>query len=671
MAEVSIIDSITTCLSSPVYDMVCKTGFDLKDNYDINSILSQDGEVYWKTIAEYLCYSESDQSVDYQRCVRLLGPMCQAVHLHLLSLTKDQFAVQYVSWFQWTNFPQLFLEIFDALQSLQLTAISLSLMKLTSCLERALGDVFLLIGKGCPFLLRDLLSSQELSEIFGPSVMDLLRVFIGSPNGLNLRNILWHGFASPQEIPPKYCSTLLLLTAGLGQLLESYLQKTKFTLTHRPSVTFTNLDELDIFPDINHEALSVAQELLKKSGFVLKIMLPFWEAAITEFRLQRYAESVMLLLPQLETGLRKVFITVNKCAKRLLTAEILARQLEDEQINQLPPFLGEPTMEFLWDFLNHQEGPRVRDHLSHGEFNLQKFPKEIAHQILAFSIVLLLRFVGEEVLSVFKENATIKALIGCADSYRSHFHPVSRLKKQVLDCEKSISAWNQLPVVPEEQIQEVTRLDSSLETNDCQAMIIEIFSELQRHMPWRPYVFNHLLENPTTENWSQLLSELCGLSVRTLYCPRSVLEVLTILRKISRQCLLVSDQVIAITEIRYQQWRSKTLRSRQRQNYVRMLNSIKFLSPVLLLILLLISLELVNVHGVCEKHTSEYQWYLKFLKSILQYTENLVTYTSLEKNKWDEALDLTQNILIKIRAFSQKNHTLMHLSKHYPNKATL
>ncbi|XP_028905344.1 endoplasmic reticulum membrane-associated RNA degradation protein isoform X6 [Ornithorhynchus anatinus] len=654
MAEVSIIDSITTCLSSPVYDMVCKTGFDLKDNYDINSILSQDGEVYWKTIAEYLCYSESDQSVDYQRCVRLLGPMCQAVHLHLLSLTKDQFAVQYVSWFQWTNFPQLFLEIFDALQSLQLTAISLSLMKLTSCLERALGDVFLLIGKGCPFLLRDLLSSQELSEIFGPSVMDLLRVFIGSPNGLNLRNILWHGFASPQEIPPKYCSTLLLLTAGLGQLLESYLQKTKFTLTHRPSVTFTNLDELDIFPDINHEALSVAQELLKKSGFVLKIMLPFWEAAITEFRLQRYAESVMLLLPQLETGLRKVFITVNKCAKRLLTAEHSALYTTFDE-------------EFLWDFLNHQEGPRLHSVYQHGlqgHSESQAYSLKISNQQSPSNL-------NSKPNRLFMENATIKALIGCADSYRSHFHPVSRLKKQVLDCEKSISAWNQLPVVPEEQIQEVTRLDSSLETNDCQAMIIEIFSELQRHMPWRPYVFNHLLENPTTENWSQLLSELCGLSVRTLYCPRSVLEVLTILRKISRQCLLVSDQVIAITEIRYQQWRSKTLRSRQRQNYVRMLNSIKFLSPVLLLILLLISLELVNVHGVCEKHTSEYQWYLKFLKSILQYTENLVTYTSLEKNKWDEALDLTQNILIKIRAFSQKNHTLMHLSKHYPNKATL
>lgn len=58
--------------------------------------------------------------------------------------------------------------------------------------------------------------------------------------------------------------------------------------------------------------------------------------------------------------------------------------------------------EFLWDFLNHQEGPRVRDRLSHGEVSLPGFPKEITDQLLAFSVVLLLRFVDEDVASVFK-----------------------------------------------------------------------------------------------------------------------------------------------------------------------------------------------------------------------------------------------------------------------------
>lgn len=58
--------------------------------------------------------------------------------------------------------------------------------------------------------------------------------------------------------------------------------------------------------------------------------------------------------------------------------------------------------EFLWDFLNHQEGPRVRDHLSHGEVSLPAFPKGMAEQLLAFSLVLLLRFVEEDLASEVK-----------------------------------------------------------------------------------------------------------------------------------------------------------------------------------------------------------------------------------------------------------------------------
>lgn len=36
----------------------------------------------------------------------------------------------------------------------------------------------------------------------------------------------------------------------------------------------------------------------------------------------RYADCVILLLPQLEVGLRLLFTTTNKCPNRLLTAEV-------------------------------------------------------------------------------------------------------------------------------------------------------------------------------------------------------------------------------------------------------------------------------------------------------------------------------------------------------------
>ncbi|NXE90371.1 EMARD protein, partial [Menura novaehollandiae] len=662
-------DSVTTCLSRPVHYAICKLGFEKKDTYDINNILSGSGEVCWQAVTEHVCYLESDQSVDYIKSIRSLGPVCESVNLHFKSLTKEQFVIQYASWFRWTNCTEIFLEVFDVLQYTQATEVALGLMKLTSCLERALGDVYLLKGNDCPFLLRDLLASEQLAGVFGQAVMNVLRVFIGSPYGLNLRNVLWHGFASPQEIPVKYCAMLLFLTAGLGQLLQTYLLQTKCILVHRPYVIFISLEELDL----NNETLSIAEELVKVSSFVLKTMLPFWIAALTAFKQSRYADSVILLLPQLEAGLRLLFTTTNKCPNRLLTAEssalyttfdeMLAKHLDNEEVNQLPVVLEEPAMasilkDFLWDFLNHQEGPRIRDHLSHGEINLETFPREVANQIVAFAITLLCRFSDEDMFSL-KEHMVIKPLMNCASCYRSRFHPISRLKKQVLECMKSIHLWPELPTVPEEQVQMIKGLEGNAEANTVILMISEIISHLQQYMPQNCCSSDDPINSVLTE---RLLMELCDRRICTLYCPRPVLEAVVVLRKISTQCHQVSQQVTASAGLRYTQWVNKTLRSRQRHNYLRMLNSLTFLSPMLRLILLLITLELVSVHSVCKMNPFDYQQYLKFLKSVLQYTENLVTYTSPEKNKWDETMELTNKALIKIRKISDRKLMLMHLA---------
>ncbi|KFR16024.1 hypothetical protein N306_12053, partial [Opisthocomus hoazin] len=678
-------DSVTTCLSPPVHYVICRLGFEKKDTYDISNILSENGEVRWQAVAEHVCYLESDQSVDYIRSIRSFGPVCECVNLHFQSLPKEQFVVQYALWFRWTNYTELFLEVFDVLQRTQTTEVALGLMKLTSCLERALGDVYLLIGKDCPFLLRDLLASQQLAVVFGQAVMNVLRVFIGSPYGLNLRNVLWHGFASPQEIPAKYCAMLLFLTAGLGQLLQTYLLQTKCILVHRPYVVFVSLEELDAFPGkyltlvnfyyVNHEALSIAEELVKLSSFVLKTMLPFWMAALTAFKQNRYADCVILLLPQLEVGLRLLFTTTNKCPNRLLTAEpsalyttfdeMLAKHLDNEEVNQLPTVLEEPAMEFLWDFLNHQEGPRIRDRLSHGEINLKAFPREVANQIVAFAITLLCRFSDEDI--PFKEHVVIKPLMNCARCYRSRFHPISRLKKQVLGCMKSIHLWPELPTVPEEHVRTIKGLEGNAEASTLILMISEIISQLQQYMPQNCSSSDDPVNSVLTESsflfW-RLLIELCDTHVCTLYSPRPVLEILVVLRKISTQCHRVSEQVIASAELRYEQWMKKTLRSRQRENYLRMLTRLAeacCLSPVLRLVLVLVTLELVNVHLVCKKNPFDYQQYLKFLKSVLQYTENLVTYTSPERNKWDETMELTNKSLMKIRKISDRKLMLMQL----------
>ncbi|RMC12698.1 hypothetical protein DUI87_10223 [Hirundo rustica rustica] len=410
-AKMALPNLVTTCLSQPVHYAICKLGFEKTDTYDINKLLSGNGEVCWQAVTEHVCYLESDQDVDYIKSIRSLGPVCESVNLYFKFLTKEQFVNQYASWFHWTNCTEVFLEVFDVLQYTQATEVALGLMKLTSCLERALGDVYLLKGNDCPFLLRDLLASEQLADVFGQAVSSAL---------------------------------------------------------------YTTFDE-----------------------------------------------------------------------------------------------------DFLWDFLNHQEGPRIRDRLSHGEVNLETFPREVANQIVGFAISILCRFSDEDMFSL-KEHMAIKPLMNCASCYQSRFHPISRLKKQVLECMKSIHLWPELPTVPEEQVQKIKGLEGNAEADTLILMTSEIISQLQHYMP--------------------------------------------------QNCCSSDDPINSL-----------------------LTESIKFLSPVLRLILLLITLELVSVHSVRKKNPFDYQQYLKFLKSVLQYTENLVTYTSPEKNKWDETMELTKKILIKIR----------------------
>nr|KAF6504973.1 ER membrane associated RNA degradation [Rousettus aegyptiacus] len=117
--------------------------------------------------------------------------------------------------------------------------------------------------------------------------MNVLEVFVGSPRGLNLRNVLWHGFAAPHEVPAKYCSAMVLLTAGLGQLLKRYLRHAERALPRRPPLALTRVGDLSVFPGVTHEVLSVLEELTKKSTFILRIMLPYWELALIKFKSHR------------------------------------------------------------------------------------------------------------------------------------------------------------------------------------------------------------------------------------------------------------------------------------------------------------------------------------------------------------------------------------------------
>ncbi|XP_032820113.1 endoplasmic reticulum membrane-associated RNA degradation protein isoform X2 [Petromyzon marinus] len=427
-----------TFLSPSVRRMVCELGFEDVRRFTTEDVITSLGLVSWDALQSHVKYHPDGEDVDFVESVRGLGPLWRAAHRYLTSLTWPQFGSVYHEWLKWTNCPQV-----------------------TAFLERALGDAFLLVGKECPFLLRDLLASSELASIFGKNKMDVLRVLLGSPQSLNLRNVLWHGFAAPGEVAPMYGSALLLIAASLGFCLGEFLSRQRaLTLTHRPFFTLPHLSEMLVFPDVGEEELCVMEKLIGSSTFVPEPMEPQWRAAVQAYRHHRFFDCVVLLLPQLEMGLRATFARVNSCPERLLTAESTVLYTTFDEIlentfngsnNLLPEELGNPLMDILLDLLSYQEGPRLRDHLSHGEVPVPTVPMAVAAHILSVALVLMCRCCtrGHDRL---QENGYIKTLLSVTDTYRSVFHPVGRLAQQIFECVSSLRMWKDIHGPSEENL---------------------------------------------------------------------------------------------------------------------------------------------------------------------------------------------------------------------------
>jgi hypothetical protein len=85
-------------------------------------------------------------------------------------------------------------------------------------------------------------------------VYDLIfHLLIGTPKGLNLRNLAWHGFASPEEMDPVFPAALIILIFSVSPLMprETSQSRTLTSLSQidkmRNTFDTENLSEVSMF----------------------------------------------------------------------------------------------------------------------------------------------------------------------------------------------------------------------------------------------------------------------------------------------------------------------------------------------------------------------------------------------------------------------------------------
>lgn len=315
---------------------------------------------------------------------------------------------------------------------------------LVSKFERFLGDVHFTIVNGTkktPLILRDLLDSTELVDFFGSDVIFFLKCMIGPPSGMNLRNLVWHGFICPQEFHNSYVPCLLLIFAVLLNFVHSKLKLQQRKLILYDQITPKSFD-FGLGDYLFEHKLSLREvdwiyHLISHSYFIIPTRRQILKQSILYYIHGKDIMFIASLLPQIEHSLRRIYVAVNGLPSKYLCAEareyyttieiLLSPLLLDENTeNMIYKELGPNLIHALNDMLINPKGPRIRDRVSHGECSFS-IPSIISDRLLGLFICLCHKYQPFE-LSI---PTRIHHCIEFYNAYVPCFHQISLIQRDI------------------------------------------------------------------------------------------------------------------------------------------------------------------------------------------------------------------------------------------------
>ena len=217
--------------------------------------------------------------------------------------------------------------------------------------------------------------------------------------------------------------------------------------------------------------------------------------------------------------------------------------LQDGSENLLRQEIGDAYFEMLLDILVHSEGPRIRDHISHGEVDLHEISQQSANHILCICVA----FAGLYIYPAYKSHSDnsfplVERICETAKTYKSVFHPISLLSKTVQELCLSFLKWQDLPKPFGEEFDSFES-DSSVKFPDVEEalrMLMESITlpddSLSKVLQWQ-FDFGQI------ETFVQgCVRNLDSAQCPTLFRPKGEMEVALLLRNTVQHGLVISEQ---------------------------------------------------------------------------------------------------------------------------------
>ncbi|EQC30257.1 hypothetical protein SDRG_12107 [Saprolegnia diclina VS20] len=320
----------------------------------------------------------------------------------------------------------------------------ISFTLLVTVLERALYNAYARCNDGVKsnMILRDLLQSPELVEALPPGYLQLLRLLF-FPSGLNLRNLVWHGFVAPMDFPGCFGSLLLVLLAEpvLLDNASAHLVYASLPL-FAPSTAPLCAGTRDLVATLDLDTVFAGASVQAKARRRLV------ERSIDAFQSGQTLFSLFLSIPVLEYLVRCDFVRVNPSVPRGMAHAqlaayystldgfgqrsqhqvLLARTLfdSDADLNRLYETLSPSALAASVDLFMCAAGPNVRAKLCHGEVDLSTLwdatPSGTTTIDICAALVLLV---------LLERLCPSDHLLAVLHTYTSQFHPYAMLQTEL------------------------------------------------------------------------------------------------------------------------------------------------------------------------------------------------------------------------------------------------
>lgn len=262
------------------------------------------------------------------------------------------------------------------------------------------------------------LIADDRFQCFSPAFRFWFIAIIGpAPTGLNLRNILWHGFGS-SDFAPHSTSLLFCFALSTAELFGACAVVDSAVVDVEHVLRRSGASFLCAPVDWRH--------VVDRSFFVFPGM--------QELLLEGSDDEDMHLccvVAVIEQSLRQVYAFATGSSAALLTATDSLMTTMDFFIEHGGPqfvyLVGENILEELRDLFVAQNGPKIRDLMSHGACDVARMPSRLVNCIHHVLLRLMLRFqIG---------GARVEM-----PPYVSHLSPVAVCQRMVRNCADLLNA---------------------------------------------------------------------------------------------------------------------------------------------------------------------------------------------------------------------------------------